>query len=158
METLATLPHQVRRNLDLLRDLDSSCSAGGDRMRQLHQEYIRQAEEKVMQLEIIYKQHNGGVGIRTLNGEQVIMPTTLEMMDYTYDEGMNNEIKKLHRDCLQMADEKVGIAQQTYEMVDAIVQRLERDMEAMEKILQVRAFGCSVTVNANALSALSRKN
>ena len=137
METLSTLPHQVRRNLDLLRDLDLSCSAGGERMRHLHQEYIRQAEEKIMQLEVIYKQHTGGVGIRTLNGEQVIMPTTLEMMDYTYDEDMHSELIKLHRDSLQMADEKVGIAQQTYEMVDAIVQRLERDMEALEKILQV---------------------
>jgi hypothetical protein len=99
METLSTLPHQVRRNMDLLRDLDSSCSTNGERLRHLHQEYIQQAEEKVMDLEIVYRQHNG--------------------------------------ETLQKSDEKVSIAQQTYEMVDVTVQRLERDLEAMEKLLQV---------------------
>jgi hypothetical protein len=137
METLSTLPHQVRRNMDLLRDLDSSCSTNGERLRHLHQEYIQQAEEKVMDLEIVYRQHNGETGVRTLNGDDVIMPTTLEMLDYTYDEDMHIEITRLQHETLQKSDEKVSIAQQTYEMVDVTVQRLERDLEAMEKLLQV---------------------
>ncbi|GKY97391.1 hypothetical protein MPSEU_000697600 [Mayamaea pseudoterrestris] len=154
METLSTLPHQVRRNMDLLRDLDSSCTVDSERMRYLHQEYIKQAEAKVLDLEIVYQQPNGETGVRTLNGEEIIMPTTLEMMDYTYDEDMYREIKHLQEETMQKSDEKVSVAQQAYEMVDVTVQRLERDLEAMEKLLQSNGgFQTKVVGQINELAA-----
>lgn len=136
IETLSTLPHQIRRNMDLMRDLDASCSTSGVRLHQLHQQYVRQAEEKVMQLEIVHKQPGGKIGIRTLSGDAVIMPTTRELMDFTNDEDMYCSIDKLQQETLQKSDEKVAIAQQAYEIIDATVQRLDRDLVEMETLLQ----------------------
>lgn len=137
METLTALPHQVRRNMDLLRDLDSSCSLSDEQLRGVCQKYLHQAEEKMMLLEIVYKEHSGQAGVRTLNREGIILPTTLELLDYVHDETMENEIRKLQDACLQKSEEKVAVARQSYEMVDAIVRRLDQDLEAMEKLLQV---------------------
>lgn len=53
IDQLSTLPYQLRRNLDLLRDLDSSCSADLWELRTLHRQYIHAAEEKMMQLEVV---------------------------------------------------------------------------------------------------------
>jgi Inhibitor of growth proteins N-terminal histone-binding len=47
------------------------------------------------------------------------------------------KILQLHQECLQKADEKVAVARQAYEMVDSVVQRLDRDLGAMESLLQV---------------------
>jgi hypothetical protein len=137
METLSTLPHQVRRNMDLMRDLDLSSQKCSARLQKLHQQYISQAEAKMMQLELVHKLHTGETGVRTLSGDDVTLPTTREFMDYTLDRDMFIEIDKLQQETIQMSDEKVAIAQQSYEMIDATVQRLDRDMEAMEKLLQV---------------------
>jgi len=95
----------------------------------------------VMQLEVI-EQDDGSVGVRVPGSnadgsEGVIMiPTTAELFMYTYQEDKYGQIQKLYRECLQKADENIAVARQTYDMIDATVQRLDRDIEAMEKLLQ----------------------
>lgn len=95
-----------------------------------------------MELEVV-EQDDGPVGVRvpgssTDGSEGVIMiPTTAELFMYTYQEDKYGQIQKLYRECLQKADENIAVARQTYDMIDSTVQRLDRDIEAMEKLLQV---------------------
>lgn len=190
IEQLSTLPHQLRRNLDLLKDLDGSSSADLHKLRQLQRDYILATEEKIMQLEVVemdngyddgdededtaskmddddepstyYKRQEVkgqqrapkpvSYGIRVLNEDGTttspdnsakIVPTTEELVEYVYRTNARLAavyplILKLQQDCLQKADEKVAVAQQAYEMMDAQVQRLDSDLAAMEQLLQVR--------------------
>jgi Inhibitor of growth proteins N-terminal histone-binding len=195
IENLSTLPHEVRRNLDHIKDLDH----GSDllRLRQLQEVYILAAERKVLQLPVVEmggeqegsdnaddyaddKSDNNGdstmkdvpkegkrrkYGIRVPNEDgtvsndnPVIIPTRDELMEYIHHHHSNGhddknfedktmlrqlygEIRALEQECLQKADEKVAVGQQAYEMIDAKIQRLDADLEAMEKLLQVGWFG-----------------
>jgi Inhibitor of growth proteins N-terminal histone-binding len=99
------------------------------------------------------------------NDEEIRIPTTEELWDYATgrvdisnkrnnkDSTENSDqqqqhhqqddyykILQLHQECLQKADEKVAVARQAYEMVDSVVQRLDRDLVTMESLLQVRVF------------------
>ena len=49
-----------------------------------------------------------------------------------------HQIQQLQRDCVQKTHEKVYVAQQAYELIDAQVQRLDQDIQSMELLLQVR--------------------
>jgi hypothetical protein len=106
-------------------------------MRQAQQAYIHQAEEKMMQLETVERE-DGQTGVRVLHGDAVIIPTTQELVDYVRDAAKYKEIQKLQTDCLQQSEEKVAIGRQAYEMIDAVVLRLDNDLAAMEQLLQVR--------------------
>lgn len=174
IESLTTLPNQMKRNLELIKNLDSSCQIGSKQLQQLYQQYIQQAEEKMMKLEIVEDYTRGNtkasssssnkkrkrtnpddddndnddseqqhqqprVGVRVLGGgDEIIIPTTQELMSYTFDAELYEKIRALQQECLQKSDEKVATAIQTYDMVDSVVRRLDRDLECMETILQVR--------------------
>jgi hypothetical protein len=133
VESLTTLPHEVRRQMDLMKDLDTSSSASEARLRALHQEYIRVAEERMTQLELV--QQPDGTKVRVLHGDATTLPTTAELERFIY-QPTYPEILKLQHECLQKADEKVAIARQAYDMMDATVRRLDRDLHEMESILQ----------------------
>jgi hypothetical protein len=186
IEGLATLPQELRRNMELMKDLDATCSRDFHKLRQLQRQFILHAEEKIItHLEVAEmdvdetddigqdedlvdtddnpiqsyriatsstnKKEKAAApvvqyGVRTLNEDgttspenPVTIPTTEELFDFICDQHENEFqlIRKLQRDCLQKADEKVAVAQQAYEMVEAQVQRLDRDLAVMEQMLQV---------------------
>jgi Inhibitor of growth proteins N-terminal histone-binding len=56
VESLSTLPHDVKRNLELLKDLDGRCSDGTSQLLRLQQQYLEQAEARMMELEIVVQQ------------------------------------------------------------------------------------------------------
>jgi Inhibitor of growth proteins N-terminal histone-binding len=182
IEKLSTLPHQLRRNLDLLRDLDAGNSLDLRELRKLQRQFILAAEEKVLQLEVVEMDYTSGEkdeggdndenddmdwygrnyasSVPTLqrppycvrNGP-VLVPTTRELMDYILqpqvgsgsssgavvdNEAVYRQITTLQQGCLQKADEKVAVAHQTFELLDAFVHRLDSDLTSMEQLLQVR--------------------
>lgn len=137
VETLGTLPHSVRRDLDLMKDLDRSHSRKLEELRQLQHEYIQHVEGKVlMNLEIV--KDGTKLGLRSMNGQDIVVPTTQELFQYTHQDypEMYSRIEQLQRDCLQLSDEKVSIAKQIHKTIDGTVQRLDKDIEAVETILQ----------------------
>lgn len=171
MENLNTLPHDLRRTLDLLKDLDDAADLST--LVEMHKTYLESVEEKILQLEVVKDKKKNGeeiLGVRALKddgsfSDRVVIPTTNELFVYTYSDsypeirrrqvsfiwvcflwfGKSDAFKKLthnclvqQKSCLEKADEKVAVAQQAYEMIDAQIQRLDTDMKAMEKILQVR--------------------
>jgi Inhibitor of growth proteins N-terminal histone-binding len=137
VESLSTLPHEIRRNMDLIRDLDKLSTDQADVLRTLQQQYIHDAEDRMMQLEIATLPGDGSsFGVRVLDGDDVIIPTTYELLQYVKNEELYRQIQASQEDCLQKADEKVAIAQQALDRVDATCQRLDEDIAAMEELLQ----------------------
>lgn len=128
VESIATLPHNVRRNLELLRDMDASCAELVQQWTQAQQAYVQAAHDKMMQLEVTSK------GVKVLSGNgQVVIPTTEELYGYLHNESAYREIQTLQTNAMQQADEKVAIAEQTYNIIDSAVKRLDQDLSTMEK-------------------------
>jgi hypothetical protein len=119
-------------------------SASLAKMRKLQQEYIYEAEDKMMEVEVVQDSDGTVLGLREDPKLDPMFPSTEELFDFVYDRTRFQAIKSLHEECLQKADEKVAIAQQAMELIDVKVQRLDHDLSTMETLLQVRliAHGC----------------
>ena len=113
--------------------------------RKLEQEYIYQAEEKMSQVEVVQGDDGTILGLREAPGLEPMFPSTEELFDFVDDPVKYRQIQQLHDDCLQKADEKVAVARQALELIEAKVQRLDHDLSAMETLLQV----CDTTNKIN---------
>jgi hypothetical protein len=136
IDHISSVPSELRRNLALTKDLDTTCSTLFDEMSQLQQDYVQRAEGKMDQLEIV-----DGNGVRVLGSGSdgpVILPTTEELAAYIYEPEALKRIETVQEDALQRAAEKVAIAEQSHALVDNICKRLESDLSEIEKMLQVR--------------------
>jgi hypothetical protein len=56
VESVSTLPHEAKRSLELLRDLDARSGAEAERLLRLQNEYLEEAERKMMGLEVVVKE------------------------------------------------------------------------------------------------------
>lgn len=139
IEGLSTLPNDVKRNMELIRDLDKTAAAALARMRKLQEEYIYQAEQRMASVEVVTAQDGTVLGLREEANLEPMFPSTEELLDFVNEDPAKLKlIKALQEECLQKADEKVAVAQQAMELIDAKVQRLDHDLSVMETLLQVR--------------------
>jgi len=163
VESISTLPHDVRRNLELMKNMNQTCSwvecifscvaiiaralsmhsqflhsSLVDQLTHAEQEYVRRAEQKVLQLEIA-KTPDGRDGVVVLGGKskEAVIPTTEELSAYVHDQEALAQIKSLRSSAMQQADEKVAIADQTHSVIDATVERLDSDIAVLEKYVHV---------------------
>ena len=76
LDSLSGLPHEIKRNLELMKDLDKTCTTLQEDVKQRQQEYIHQAEEKVLALDVVESpakdDGTSEPGIRVSNGQVVI--------------------------------------------------------------------------------------
>ena len=106
-----------------------------DEMALLQQEYVRRVEDKICSLEIV----NDGKAVRVLGGgKEAVIPTTEELTAYIHEQETQDEIESFQENVMQLAEEKVVIAEQTLSLVDNICKRLDSDVKEMEKVLLVR--------------------
>jgi hypothetical protein len=159
IESLSTLPAEMRRNLELMKDMDGSCSTLMEETMRLQQDYLQQVEEKMGRLEVV-----DGKGVRVLSADRhggddndedddddddqsaidtdeelpVVIPTTEELMAYVHNSSKRSQIESLRADTLQQAEEKVEIANQTLELVDNLCRKLDTDLKEMERSLLTR--------------------
>ena len=132
VEHLGTLPYQIKRNLELIQSLERTSAVDNQQLTQLYQAYLQQAETKVLQLDVVKGEEQ--TGVRVLGDEDaVVVPSTDELMEYTHYAQLMSQIEKLQHDCLQQADEKVAVAQQTLDWVEGVVQRLDQDLADMQE-------------------------
>lgn len=153
IEGLSTLPNDVKRNMELIRDLDKTAATQAAKMRKLQQEYIYAAEQKMAGIEVV-REGTVVLGLREAEHLEPMFPSTDELMDFINanedDASRYKLIKALQDECLQKADEKVAVAKQAMELIDAKVQRLDHDLSAMETLLQVGRFciaDCPLAMN-----------
>ncbi|VEU34549.1 unnamed protein product [Pseudo-nitzschia multistriata] len=157
IESLSTLPAEMRRNLELMKDMDASCSSLVEETMKLQQNYLLRVEGKMGRLEVV-----DGKGVRVLTASRdetdsktkdddgdekmagpdderpVVIPTTEELMAYIHEPETRSKIENLQSDALQQAEEKVAIANQTFELIDNLCRKLDTDLEEMERSLLAR--------------------
>lgn len=105
-----------------------------DQLTQAEQEYVRRAEEKVLQLELATTP-DGRPGVVVLGGKsrEAVIPTTEELSAHVHDQEALARIRQLRASAMQQADEKVAIADQTHVVIDATLEHLDNDIISMEK-------------------------
>jgi len=105
-----------------------------DQLTRAEQDYVRRAEEKVLQLELA-RTPDGRNGVVVLGGKsrEAVIPTTEELSAYVHDQEALSQIRRLRESAMQQADEKVAIADQTHSLVDETVERLDNDIAVLEK-------------------------
>lgn len=141
IEHIQSCPAEVRRNLELMGDLDQSGAFLMEQMNTLQKDYIQRVEEKIEGLDIV-----DGKGVRVVTAADddnskgdvettIVIPTTEEFVRYVHDAEGLSKIKSVQAECLQRAEEKVAISEQTYNLVDNICRRLDSDILEMEKLL-----------------------
>lgn len=85
-----------------------------------------------MGLELTQRE-DGSFGIRSLSGDKkdIVVPTTYDLLQFVQDADLYQKIKATQEDCVQKSDEKVFVAQQALDRIDAVCQQLDEDMERM---------------------------
>jgi hypothetical protein len=120
----------------------------------LHQEYVTGVENKVGRLELV----GNGDQIRVMGTEGycgALIPTTEELIAYTWEPVELRRIEAVQAETLQQAEEKVAIAEQTCRLVDNICKRLDADLEDMKRHLQSAGeFQKQGTAKPNDLAAI----
>eukprot|EP00977_Amphora_coffeiformis_P016697 scaffold5237_cov179-Amphora_coffeaeformis.AAC.10 len=154
IEGLSTLPNDVKRNMELIRDLDKSSMAALTKKRKLEQEYIYQAEEKMAQVEVVQGKDGTILGLREAPDLEPMFPCSEELFDFVDDPVKFRQIQELQDECLQKADEKVAVATQALELIEGKLQRLDHDLSAMETLLQATGeFQSGVAAKPNDMAA-----
>jgi hypothetical protein len=159
--TSSQFTYQLRRTLDLLRDLDATVHADWHEAQEQSHEFLAHVEQKIRQtLQVVRIDDNdeeGGepperkrprYGVRVIQSDGAVsteeppfIPTTEELLEYVLQgdqKPIYQRILALQQACWQKVEEKVHVAQQAYELVEAQVQRLDQDVQSMEQLLQVR--------------------
>mmetsp|Transcript_27836 Transcript_27836/g.39224 ORF Transcript_27836/g.39224 Transcript_27836/m.39224 type:complete len:222 (+) Transcript_27836:66-731(+) len=112
LESVSTLPSDVRRNFFLLRDLDSRS-----------QELLEKIE------------HQAKAYIKSAKKQKQVNPDE--------EKAIKSDLKA----CLELGDEKVQLAVQTYELVDKHIRRLDMDLKKFEAELQQEQLTQPVIAN-----------
>ncbi|KAK3238098.1 hypothetical protein CYMTET_51869 [Cymbomonas tetramitiformis] len=113
VESIAELPSQLQRNFSLMQELDTKST-----------NLQNEIEEAVAgHLEHLRGCGGGGGNKRSRNAEleKVLQETKIEPNT---------------KQCLQIADEKVQLAVQTYDLVDSHIRRLDEDLRRAEEDLR----------------------
>ncbi|AQL09534.1 inhibitor of growth protein 5 [Zea mays] len=116
--SVEALPSMLHRNYSLMRELDKS----------LHG--VQLENEQRCQQEIEDIKHG------------------LESGSITYDPAklkFSEEAMEEQKHCVRIADEKVALATQTYDLVDAHIQQLDQFMRKLEEIRQGKEAAAAVT-------------
>lgn len=143
VEHIANLPNEVRRNLDLVKDLDKSCSQIVGQLREAEEAYVQRAEQTILELPLAARKRkrdasSSAVGKDGDNSDDdqgddnVIVPTTEELRGRIMNPAELEMIARLRREAIQQSEEKVVVAEQTYSLVDEVVKRLDSDLSKFE--------------------------
>ena len=121
VEHITILPNEVRRNLDLVRDLDKSCAQIVGQLREAEEAYVQRAEQTILELPLATRKRKrdasssavgkGGDNSDDDQGDDnVIVPTTEELRGRIMNPAELEMIARLRREAIQQSEEKVVVA------------------------------------------------
>ncbi|KAG1354809.1 PHD finger protein ING1 [Cocos nucifera] len=125
-----SLPALLQRNYGLMRELDKSLQG------------VQQQNEQRCKQEI--------EGIRRGIESGNITPNTASLIRFS-DEALDEQ-----KHCIRIADEKVALAAQAYDMVDAHIQQLDQYMRKLEELRQERELATGAGAAASNADASTR--
>ncbi|KAJ1298834.1 hypothetical protein BS78_01G484100 [Paspalum vaginatum] len=120
------LPSMLQRNYSLMRELDKSLQG------------VQLENEQRCQQEIEDIKH------RLESGSITYDPAKLQFSEEAIEE---------QKHCVRIADEKVALATQTYDLVDAHIQQLDQFMRKLEEIRQEEAAAAAAAAAGTAVAA-----
>ncbi|KAF0690138.1 Aste57867_18463 [Aphanomyces stellatus] len=133
LESIYMLPSEVKRNFELMRELDKATSGLMDDLRESQSKYLRDAREK----------------IRQRCSDTSLPEPTEEMLRALVEEDasadpdappdIDNPISLLMAKrhlVVQKMDEKVAIASQSYDLIDHHIRRLDNDLANYTALLK----------------------
>lgn len=162
VEHTGILPTEVRRNLDHVRDLDRQCAELVGQLRRAEDAYVKRAEETVLGLGLGGRSGTGtgdgdgtGTGSRkrpragsggggggasasaaAASSASSSIPTTEELRGRIMDPAELESLARLRRDTLQLAEEKIVVAEQTRAAIEEASSRIDADLARFEALLK----------------------
>uniref|UniRef100_A0A0E0GGN1 PHD finger protein ING n=1 Tax=Oryza nivara TaxID=4536 RepID=A0A0E0GGN1_ORYNI len=124
--SVEALPAMLQRNYSLMRELDKSLQG------------VQTGNEQRCQQEIEDIKHGLESGSITYD------PAKLKFSDEAIEE---------QKHCVRIADEKVALASQTYDLVDAHIQQLDQFMRKLEELRQEKEAATTAATAAAAAAA-----
>uniref|UniRef100_A0ACD5TTP4 Uncharacterized protein n=1 Tax=Avena sativa TaxID=4498 RepID=A0ACD5TTP4_AVESA len=126
--SVETLPAMLHKNYSLMRELDKSLQG------------VQLENEQRCQQEIEDIKH----GLES--GSITYEPAKLKFSDEAIEE---------QKHCVRIADEKVALATQTYDLVDAHIQQLDQFMRKLEELRQEKEAAAAAAAMAAADTAIA---
>uniref|UniRef100_A0A7R9WSY6 SGF29 C-terminal domain-containing protein n=1 Tax=Craspedostauros australis TaxID=1486917 RepID=A0A7R9WSY6_9STRA len=143
VEEISTIPHEIKRNMDLIQSLDRSSNETIQEMMKLQQQYVDDAEKKVLGLDVVdnrgirvAKRKRGSAKSKATADDNLVVPTTEELAEYIHNEDMYSRIRECHQSAEQYAAEKCAIADQSCALIEDVCDRLDEDLKHLEQVLQ----------------------
>ncbi|CAM9430405.1 unnamed protein product, partial [Phaeothamnion confervicola] len=128
IDSVQTLPNEIKRNFELMRTLDKNAKEAMSEISETEKQYLGRARRKLQE------RSNSDI-----DGSKLIEePETMALL----------EAKRMK--ARQMVDEKVAIAEQTYEMVEPYLKRIRLDAVTLEEKLKAAAGEVEVVVSGGA--------
>ncbi|TMW69521.1 hypothetical protein Poli38472_001677 [Pythium oligandrum] len=121
LESMYMLPSEVKRNFDLMRELDKTSYPLIEELQAYHKEYLVSARKKVVE--------------RCANTE-LGEPDETELRELVETDEALEKLREKHQRVIQKLDEKIAIAAQSYDLVDHHIRRLDQDLEAYATLLK----------------------
>ncbi|CAH0491381.1 unnamed protein product [Peronospora farinosa] len=121
LESMYMLPSEIKRNFDLMRDLDKTSYPLFEDLKSEQKAYLIESRQKVL------ARCND-----TTKGE----PTEQELRELIGANKQLESLKEKHALVVQKLDEKIAIAAQSYDIVDHHIRRLDRELESYVALLK----------------------
>ncbi|DAZ98548.1 TPA: hypothetical protein N0F65_007047 [Lagenidium giganteum] len=121
LESIYMLPSEIKRNFDLMRELDKTSYPLIEELKTSHKRYLVDARKKVME---------------RLSDQSQEEPSQEELRALIESDAALEELRSKHQRAVQKLDEKIAIAAQSYDIVDHHIQRLDRALEEYAALLK----------------------
>ncbi|KAL4111699.1 hypothetical protein PRIC1_003377 [Phytophthora ramorum] len=121
LENMYMLPSELKRNFDLMRELDKTSYPLVEELKSEQKAYLVDARQKVL----------ARCADKT-KGD----PTDEELLELIGSEERVAALHEKHSRVVQKLDEKIAIAAQSYDIVDHHIRRLDRDLESYATLLK----------------------
>ncbi|TDH70129.1 hypothetical protein CCR75_003982 [Bremia lactucae] len=121
LESMYMLPSEIKRNFDLMRELDKTSYPLLEELMTAQKAYLTSARQKVL-----------ARCADPTKGEA----TEQELRELIKADAMVQQLRERHALVVQKLDEKIAIAAQSYDIVDHHIRRLDRDLESYSALLK----------------------
>ncbi|OWZ21633.1 AhpC/TSA family Redoxin [Phytophthora megakarya] len=121
LENMYLLPSEIKRNFDLMRELDKTSYPLLEELKTTQKAYLTSARQKVL-----------ARCADATKGEA----TEQELRELIEADEMVQTLQEQHALVVQKLDEKIAIAAQSYDIVDRHIRRLDRDLESYAALLK----------------------
>ncbi|CAI5742199.1 unnamed protein product [Hyaloperonospora brassicae] len=121
LESMYMLPSEIKRNFDLMRDLDKTSYPLFEDLKKEQKAYLIDSRQKVL---------------ARCNDTTKSEPTEQELRELIGAKERLESLEEKHALVVQKLDEKIAIAAQSYDIVDHHIRRLDRELESYAALLK----------------------